>query len=109
MAAMDDTNFQAVLADLRAQLDAIDERLVLLLKERAEVIRQVIQRKQASGLGPVDLAREEEMLDRIAARAKSVGLDPDIAIRVLRAIIDAFTALEAATLGSPSGKGSGHA
>jgi chorismate mutase len=98
MKAMDETDFQAVLGDLRARLDALDSRLLLLLKERAEVVREVIERKQASGLGPVDNKREQEMLSRIAAQAESVGLDPDIATRILRAVIDAFTALEAKTL-----------
>jgi chorismate mutase len=95
---MDAADFQSVLGDLRAQLDALDARLVLLLQERATVIRQVIQRKKASGLGPVDLEREEQMLSRIAEQAASVGLDPQIATRVLRAIIDAFTALESDAL-----------
>jgi chorismate mutase len=92
MAEMD---FQSVLGDLRAQLDDLDARLVLLLKERAEVIQRVIERKKAAALGPVDLKREEDMLDQIACRAESVGLDPQIATRILRAVIDAFTELEA--------------
>ena len=97
---MDEMNFQAVLGDLRARLDTLDARLVLLLKERAAVIHQVIQRKRASGLGPVDLHREEEMLAHIAAQAESVGLDPRIATRILRAIIVVFTELEAEALDS---------
>ena len=102
MSDMDDVDYQSVLEDLRAQLDALDAQLVLLLKERAAVIRQVIQRKKASGLGPVDLKREEDMLTQIAERATSVGLDPQIATRILRAIIDAFTELEAEALNSAS-------
>lgn len=100
MSDMDDMDFQSVLADLRAQLDALDARLVRLLKERADVVHQVIRRKQASGLGPIDLKREEDMLARIAAQAESVGLEPEIARRILRAVIDAFTDLEAETLSS---------
>lgn len=100
MTSMDEADFQSVLGDLRAQLDALDTRLLVLLKERSEVIHKVIERKQASGLGPVDPRREEEMLRRIAAQAESVGLDPRVATRILRAIIDAFTALEADVLTS---------
>ena len=97
---MDAVDFQTVLGDLRAELDALDARLILLLKERAEVIHQVIERKQASGLGPVDLKREEDMLANFAEQARSAGLDPKVAVRILRAIIDAFTELEAESLGS---------
>jgi chorismate mutase len=100
MSDMDQMDFQSVLGDLRAELDALDARLVLLLKERAEVIQQVIQRKQSAGLGPVDSEREEQMLTQIAAQAASVGLDPQIATRILRAIIAAFTDLEAQALDS---------
>ena len=99
--AMDSrTDFQSVLGDLRAELDALDARLVGLLKERAEVIRQVIRQKAEHGLGPVDLKREKEMLARIEEQAESIGLEPEIASRILRAVIEAFTELEARTLDS---------
>lgn len=98
MSGMDGGDFQSVLGDLRAELDALDSRLVYLLKERADVIHQVIERKTASGLGPVDLRREDEMLARFGAQAESVGLDPQVARRILRAVIDAFTELEARAL-----------
>ena len=94
------TDFQSVLADLRAELDALDARLVMLLKERDDVIRQVIQQKVEHGLGPVDPEREKEMLSRIEEKAASVGLEPQIATRILRAVIEAFTDLEAKTLDS---------
>jgi chorismate mutase len=97
--AMDsNTDFQLVLGDLRAELDALDGRLVILLKERADVISQVIQQKAEHGLGPVDRKREREMLSRIEKQASSVGLDPQIASRILKAVIEAFTELEAKTL-----------
>jgi chorismate mutase len=95
---MDQVEFQSVLSDLRAELDNLDTRLVMLLKERADVIARVIQRKRAARLGPVDATREDEMLSRIAAQAESVGLDQRIATQVLRAVIEAFTVLEAASL-----------
>lgn len=98
MSGVDGTDFQSVLGDLRAALDEMDDRLVVLLKERGDVIRQVIERKTAAGLGPVDPRREEEMLARVASRAESVGLDPRVARRILRAVIDAFTELEAEAL-----------
>jgi len=75
----DDTDFQSVLGDLRAELDALDLRLVVLLKERADVIRRVIRQKTEHGLGPVDLKREREMLRRIKDQAATVGLEPQIA------------------------------
>ena len=93
------SDFQGVLGDLRAELDELDARLVLLLKERADVISRVIERKASAGLGPVDIKREQEMLGRIAARAEAVGLDPQVARKILRSIIEAFTELEMRELG----------
>ena len=93
-----DADYQAVLGGLRAQLDDLDTRLVSLLKERADVIGQVIRQKAAHGLGPVDLKREGDMLARIEAQAASVGLDPKVARQVLKAVIAAFTDVEATAL-----------
>lgn len=99
MASMGDLDFQSVLGDLRSELDALDRRLVLLLKERADVIARVIERKSAAGLGPVDIDRERAMLAAIEAQAEEVGLDPKVAAQILRAIIEAFTELETRQLG----------
>ena len=87
------------LSDIRERLDDIDSRLVSLLRERAELIREVIDFKQAQGMGVVDRGREDAMLARIAAMASDRGLDPRIAQQVLRAVIDAFTLLEVEQLG----------
>jgi chorismate mutase len=47
----------------------------------------------------VDRPREEQMLDRVGDIAAQGGLDPRIARRVLRSVIDAFTLLEVEQLG----------
>ncbi len=96
---MGEPDFQALLGDLRQELDVLDRQLVLLLKERADVINRVIERKAASGLAPVDIKREQAMLTRIAAQAEEVGLDPQLARQILRAVIEAFTELEMRELG----------
>jgi len=90
----------AALATIRERLDDVDRKLVTLLAERAELIGEVIDFKRVVGMSVVDRAREDEMLTRIEAMASQVGLDPRIARRVLRAVIDAFTLLEVEQLGS---------
>jgi chorismate mutase len=87
------------LAAIRDRLDLVDRRLLEVLTERAALIAEVIAFKRAHALAVVDRAREEEMLDTMADRATSSGLDPRIARQVLRAVIDAFTLLEAEQLG----------
>ena len=69
-------------------------RLVGLLAERGDLIREVIDFKRTQRMGVVDRGREDDMLVRIGALASQRGLDPRIARQVLRAVIDAFTLLE---------------
>jgi chorismate mutase len=88
------------LADIRARLDDVDERLVGLLAERGDLIREVIDFKRAQQMGVVDRGREDDMLVRIGVLASECGLDPRIARQVLRAVIDAFTLLEVEQLES---------
>ena len=97
---MDETRPDDTLANIRDRLDEVDRRLVGLLRERGELIREVIDFKRAQGMGVVDHAREDEMLARVEAVASERGLDPRIARQVLRAVIDAFTLLEVEELGS---------
>ncbi|HUY21176.1 MAG TPA: chorismate mutase [Acidimicrobiales bacterium] len=87
------------LDDIRQQLDTVDRRLVQVLAERARLIGEVIAFKRAQGMAVVDRRREDEMLDSIESVAASEGLDPRVARRVLRAVIDAFTLLEVEQLG----------
>ncbi len=97
---MDETPRDDTLEHIRERLDEVDRRMVGLLSERGELIREVIDFKRARGMGVVDRAREDEMLARIEAMASERGLDPRIARQVLRAVIDAFTLLEVEELGS---------
>jgi chorismate mutase len=94
------TSGQDPLSDIRDRLDDVDARLVVLLAERGELIREVIDVKRGRGTGVVDPDREERMLTRIGALASDNGLDPEVARQVLRAVIDAFTRLEREQLGT---------
>jgi chorismate mutase len=87
------------LADVRQRLDSLDGRLGQILIERGRLIREVIELKQAHGMGVVDRRREDEMLARMEDIASDGGLDPRIARQVLRAVIDAFTLMEVEQLG----------
>jgi chorismate mutase len=86
---------------LRDRLDALDRRLVELLAERGRVIDEVIAYKRAAGVAAVDPDRERRMLDAVADEAVRADLDPRVARTVLRAVLDAFGALEAEVLGPP--------
>lgn len=58
------------------------------LAMRFQITAQVGALKKADNLAPVDLQREAEQEKRIVEIAKKVGLREDIAVSVLRRIIE---------------------
>lgn len=91
------------LARLREEIDRLDRRLIALLTDRARVVQRVTEHKRRSRLPVVDRHREDAMLERIADLATQEGLDPRVAQRVLRTIVDAFTLLQVEELGVADG------
>jgi chorismate mutase len=92
-------DFVPDLEEIRKRIDDVDRRLVALLAERAGLVGEVVRYTRAYHMAVVDRAREDRMLDRMAALAKDEGLDPRVAQQVLRTIIDGFTLLEVEELG----------
>jgi chorismate mutase len=76
------------LATFRKQIDALDESILDLLRQRFEITRKVGEFKAMHRLLPVDKAREELKFASLAASSAAKGLDPDLVQRVYRLIID---------------------
>ncbi|PWI17533.1 chorismate mutase [Streptomyces sp. Act143] len=60
------TTPEAVIADARERIDAIDDRIIGLIQERAAVSAVVQQTRIASGGRRVHLAREMEILNHFS-------------------------------------------
>lgn len=71
----------------RATLDAIDERLLSVLAERAKVVAELWAWKRSEGLPLTDPEREAEHVEQLVARAKTLGLDEQATRAVLATII----------------------
>jgi chorismate mutase/prephenate dehydratase len=82
------------LGDLRAGIDAIDDRIAGLLRERMALVREVGERKQAAGLPGsfIRSGREAEVLRRLAGRLH--GTFP------ARSVVQIWRAVIAASLGA---------
>ncbi|HYR59352.1 MAG TPA: prephenate dehydratase [Chthoniobacteraceae bacterium] len=84
------------LPEIRKKIDAIDEQLLRLLNERADLAREVGEVKRAEGAEIYAPEREESVLRSLVA--KNAGLKgrlPDAAIRAIyREIMSAALALE---------------
>lgn len=85
------------LADIRGEIDAIDDGIVDLLMRRAAAQRKVKARKASDGtlaVSPVRPAREAEILRRIVKRGGG-ELNPELLVRLWRGILVASTLSQA--------------
>ena len=82
------------LPDVRRRIDSVDEQLLALLAERAELVAFVAEAKRESGLATVDPERENAVLRRLLERG--AGRFPREAIlAVFREIMSASVSLQA--------------
>lgn len=98
----------STLAELRRKIDAIDERLLKLLNQRAKIVRQIGRLKADKQVQFHAPQREREIYDRLERLNKELGASfPQEGVAlVFREIISASRALEAplqvAYLGPPA-------
>ncbi len=76
------------LEELRGQIDLLDDQLVEVLARRFRLTDEIGRLKRDLGLPAVDAQREQEQRAKIQQLARQHGLSEDIALKVLRAIID---------------------
>ena len=81
----------------RDRIDAIDDQLIALLKQRAGIVREVGRYKHRvkPGICPIRPAREAHMVARIAAAFDGSDFSPAAAATLWRTLIGASTAMEA--------------
>ncbi|MFT4171498.1 MAG: chorismate mutase [Rhodocyclaceae bacterium] len=79
----------ARLAELRHGIDVLDAQLIGILGQRFGLTAEVGKLKKTHALPAQDPTREAQQMVRIAELARGAGLDPELAQRVFRTIIDA--------------------
>lgn len=84
------------LSEIRKKIDALDEQLVRLLNERAELVHEVGVVKKSEGTAFYAPEREEQVFRAIIEKNRALnGLMPETAIRAIyREIMSAALALE---------------
>jgi len=89
---------QEKLAVLRRQIDAVDEQLIDLLKERIEIVNQVAELKRADGSLQcfIRSGREADILRDIYQQFDGSKFHPEAACAMWRLIISASTQHESA-------------
>lgn len=76
------------LSDLRNEVDRLDEALIDILGQRFRVTQEIGKLKKANSLPPVDAEREKRQVERIKGLARKAGVKDEVALKVLRVIID---------------------
>ena len=76
------------LGSLRDRIDRADQELLEALARRMKVVEEILRRKEAQGLPLFDADRETRLLTKVASLATEKDLDPTLAERVLREVIN---------------------
>ena len=76
------------LDSLRKRIDDADRELLEALAQRMKVVDEILQEKESRGLPLFDSVRETELLTRAALLAGQKDLDPVLAERVLKEVIN---------------------
>jgi isochorismate pyruvate lyase len=92
------------MADIRAEIDRIDAALVGLFAERACYIDRAAALKPSLGLPARIETRVEQVVANVRAHAAAAGVDPDLAERLWRRLIDWSIAREEAALAAGEGE-----
>lgn len=83
------------LADLRRQIDALDEQLLQLLASRMAKVRSVGQYKRDRGLPPLDERRWQTVLQSRLDKAEALGLSEEFIAELYRLIHEYALSIEA--------------
>ncbi len=75
------------LGAMRAKLDATDREILAALRRRLDQVREVARVKRAGAAFLRDQQREAELLARVEAHARELGLDPFRAREIFRDVI----------------------
>ncbi|MGV6802764.1 MAG: chorismate mutase [Ruegeria sp.] len=86
--------------DVRAQIDMLDRQLIEMLVKRASYIDRASELKPAEGLPARIPDRVEEVVRRVRASSDDLGMDPDLAEKMWRILIDWSIAREERVIGS---------
>ena len=82
-----------LIANARAEIDAIDRLMVELLIRRCDVASRIGAVKREQGLPVFDPAREAKLLSRLAEQARP-PLTPEVIATVWKSILEASRAVQ---------------
>lgn len=79
---------------LRKKIDEIDEHILRLLGERAEICRSIGLLKKENGIAIVDPDRESEVYTKIRSKAQDFALAPEQVEEIYRQIVNMCSSVQ---------------
>lgn len=76
-----------MMKEIRKKIDAIDEKIILLVKERADLAKKIGKEKERSNLQVADLDREKEVMENVRAVAKEKNINEELAEKIFKEIV----------------------
>ena len=89
-----DDDIKAIMKPYRQRIDDLDDRIIELLAERTQVIREVGHLKHEKGIPSVIQHRVDEVRERNAVHAAAKGMDDDLVRQIYTLLIDYSCNLE---------------
>ncbi|GAA6177475.1 chorismate mutase [Sulfitobacter pacificus] len=83
------------MAELRVQIDALDDKLIEMLVTRSSYIDRAVELKRIEGLPARITDRVQEVLRKVTDNARTRGLDPELAAEIWTTLIEWSIAREA--------------
>ncbi len=85
-AAPVDQELKDILAELRQQIDKLDDQVFQKLGERMKIVEKIGEHKRDNAITILQVSRWEEILDKRKAFARALGLDDQFAEKLLELI-----------------------
>lgn len=95
---MAQTHKHLTMADIRMEIDRIDESLIKLLAERQRQVEKAIVVKKRDGIPARDDARIAQVIDHVRVLARGHKLDPALAEAMWTEMVEWFVAFEERTI-----------
>lgn len=67
---------------LREKIDKVDELLLVLIKKRLEIVREIGDFKKSTGQPVIDQQREKEKIENLQKKGKIIGIPPEVVEKV---------------------------
>jgi monofunctional chorismate mutase len=82
------------LRKLRKNIDSFDDKIIFLISKRMNVVKKVATYKKKNNLPIYFKKREEEILERLKAKAKKLKVDEKLIVKIYKEMFSSSKKLQ---------------